>query len=470
MIGTAAPAPAKGPAWRRILTDPWTAITLLGLLFAAGASFAPRSAIVLAPAMALAGFLVWRHGLLRGGWFLFVLLLPLRGPLGVDVHGTVTLQLGDVLLAFLVLAVAWQEGLDPAVSRSPFLRGGLLLLGLGILGLPFATNMVMGAAGLQQSVLNVAAFCVARRLVRNGADATRTLAAFLVGLAPAVVWGLWESTIRVELWNATQWHGMDLEFDSAGKGHVRVQATFDNTLRFSHPLSVGFGLALGLWGAALSRSRRVLLLAVGVAAAWCNRYTYSVGGAVASAAAILAAWWVFRRRTWAIALPVLVAIGIAAAPDTLATRAGRVLQGDSTSAFARIVTYQQALRIIRDHPVTGVGWGGAQDAFANRYRISRAENVGFRAENYFLHRAVALGLPGLAVSLWLCFRHLRLLHAIRRREAPGGWPRDALVVGALVFWVQAMLYPVDEAGTNQLLWILFAVTESAADAGRAAPS
>jgi O-antigen ligase len=75
-------------------------------------------------------------------------------------------------------------------------------------------------------------------------------------------------------------------------------------------------------------------------------------------------------------------------------------EASRTSTGLRLEFYRNTVAIIRDHPLLGVGTGGLPKAYADRVRGSGA-NEARHPHNEYLHIAAQIGLPGLAVLLWL---------------------------------------------------------------------
>ena len=461
-------APAPAGRGRGI---PWGVAALVAGAIALLVALAPTGVLVAPPALAIAAILVWRHGRLYGTWYLFLFLVPLRMVTGLDVWGTVTLFPGDVLLYLLTAVLLWRHGMGDLWRKSTVFRLGLLLILMSGLGLYTATRLHFGIASMQRIVGQVAVFAVARHLVRNGERATHSLLAFLAGITLAAAYGLYQAAIPVEAWNVANWDDMILAVDSSGVAHVRVESTFNHTLRFSHALSAAFGIALGLVPLRRGLLWRGGLLGLAVATAWCNRYTYSISGTLGVAAAIGVFALVHRRHRFAILLPIAVLAALVTVPQALLQRVQDMSTGRSTSAMARIITYRQALQVVRDHPLLGVGWGGIHTSLEYDYRISRAETVGFTAENQFLLRGVALGIPGILLMMALCVVFFR--NATRRprdtRAGPGApgpetdgasWPAAAILVGGAAYYVQAMFIPAAEMSNSYLLWFLYALAEA----------
>jgi O-antigen ligase len=123
------------------------------------------------------------------------------------------------------------------------------------------------------------------------------------------------------------------------------------------------------------------------------------------------------------------------------------------------MTSGQALSILRDRPITGVGWGGIRSKLEHEYRVARGTAIAYAAENYFLQRGMALGFPGLLLYVGLFVLFFR--KALRSRgDAPDAmWPRIAILAGGAAFYMQAQAVPGTQATANYVLWFLFAVAE-----------
>ncbi|MDP3715791.1 MAG: O-antigen ligase family protein, partial [Burkholderiales bacterium] len=82
-----------------------------------------------------------------------------------------------------------------------------------------------------------------------------------------------------------------------------------------------------------------------------------------------------------------------------------------SSAGFRLEFYSNTLRIVADHPLTGVGTGGFPDAYAEQVR-GTAMVATRNPHNEYLHIAAQIGLVGLAAMLalfavqWRAARHL----------------------------------------------------------------
>jgi O-antigen ligase len=425
-------------------------------------AFAPMWACIAVCLFVVGAVLVWRYGLRRGLWYLLVASTPFREPLTVEIYGTVSIYLSDVLLFALFADVALRGGLREIWKRSTTLKIGVAVLALSLPGLFTATRLFWGVAAVYRIACQLALFVVAVDALRSGREAVRTLVAVLVGLAPSIAYGFYQASLPLGS-DLPDWASKLITWDLSGRSMLRVYSTFDQTLRFSHYLSVGFGIALGLAFSTLRRAWKGVVLTIGAAAAYCNMFTYSIGGVLGVLTAAIATLVLSRRRALLL-LPVLLLPLILLSPAALIGKADRILTGDAATVAARMVTYRQSIMIMRDRPIIGVGWGSVRSFLEGDYQLTRSGAVARGAENYFLQRGMALGVTGLALYVALCVIFFR---NVSRRGPPDdpAWPRAALLIGGLAFYVQAQTFPAAHATSNYLLWVMFAVAENMARAG-----
>lgn len=451
------------------MRSPWLPV-LAGLTaIILAVAVAPYVATVVVLSLAVACWLVWRFGARTGLWFLFVASIPFREALSIDIHGTASLFPSDLLLIGLFAEAAYRGELRRLWRSSVVFRIGLAILALSLLGLLTASRLFWGVASIYRIALQIAVFVVASSVVRSGRDATRTLVAVVVGLAPAVAYGFYQASLPFGT-VLPDWSSYLVAYGPAGERSVRVFSTFDQPLRFSHYLTIGFGLSLGLALSNLRRAVKAALLVVGAAAAYCNVFTYSIAGTLGMLSA--AGTMLALGRRWAAALlPVLIVLLLLLSPAALLNKASRILAGDTASVAARIVTYQQSLLVMRDRPFLGAGWGSVRSSMEYDHRITRASAVAFGAENYFLQRGVALGVPGLALYVALCVLFFRNLIRSRGSPATASWPGAAILVGGVAFYVQAQSFPAANVTSTYLLWLFFALAgRMVEEARRPAPA
>ncbi|MEZ5064392.1 MAG: O-antigen ligase family protein [bacterium] len=439
----------------------WLGVGLSAAVIALGVAYAPAATGILIPLTVVAAGLAWRYGAARGLWYAFLISIPLRQPLGYDLFGTTTVFLSDLILYALFLSVLSRSEVVSLWRQSRQGRVGLGILLLSIPGLYTAASLVQQVATIQRLVGQLMVLYLVRHFVRDPREAVRTLGAFLIGMLPAIAFGFYQTTISVGASNFGDWADVPLAHDETGRSYVRVFSTFDHSLRFSHALTVSFAVSLGLAMRATG-ARRIVLLAITIASAACNAATYSISGVLGMAAALGAAVLIRFGRKALLALPILAIAAWVLLPDAMIYKASQMVTGESTSTLSRLVTYHRTVLVLADHPLTGLGWGSIGADVFRDYRIARSESIGVGAENWWLHHGLALGIPGLILAGMILVFFFR--DATRHARE---WPRTAILVGGLGYFVQAMLYPSAGFVAGYVLWILIGLSERMAVASRA---
>lgn len=99
-------------------------------------------------------------------------------------------------------------------------------------------------------------------------------------------------------------------------------------------------------------------------------------------------------------------------------------QAEETSTGLRLEFYRYSLKIVRDHPLLGVGVGGFAEAYAKQIKdpkMARSDNP----HNEYLLVATQLGLIGLAALLYLFYTQWRLASLLPT-------PRDTILARGVV--------------------------------------
>ncbi len=436
----------------------WILLAGVLALLALAVNAAPLSTAIGVVAVVAGVALSRRFGPFEALWYVFVASIPLREPLSFDFHGTVSLCASDVLLLWLVVASVRRGGFRDMWRERRTLHIAAAIVLLSIAGLFTASHFFWGVASIYRIIGQIAVFIVATTVVRDGRQATRALLAVLAGLVPAIVYGFYQALLPFGA-DLPDWGNRLIAHGFHGERNLRVFSTFKHTLLFSHYLSTGVGIAIGLLASRLSRGLRVLVALLAIAAVYCNFFTYSIGGLIGMTAGVVTALVIGWGRRAIIFLLLFFVLLTAFAPAAFLNKAERVFKGEATTGVARLVTYSQAFAVMRAHPFVGVGWGGIRRALEHDYQVTRAHVVAFGAENYFLQRGMALGIPG--IILYVALAVIFFLGMIRSRGRPG-WPRTAMLAGGVAFYVQAQSFPAAETPGNYLLWMLFALAASMA--------
>ena len=234
---------------------------------------------------------------------------------------------------------------------------------------------------------------------------------------------------------------------------------------------VGAGIALTSWRSQWARGACYLTIVLGGAALFFT-LTRSVwiGGFLGVVCALL-----LTRQTRRIVVPALL-VGTVAVTATLllspTIRSETIGRTESQSpVWDRENTDLAALKIISEHPLTGVGWENFINV-SSQYMRQQPDypitGVGLEVHNVFLSHAAELGIPGLLLwllafggAVWHAFspfpwsRGRRAGHGSRAPPEDFSW-RDPWRVGGvaivLCFLVVANLAPFSQALPNSLLW------------------
>jgi O-antigen ligase len=186
------------------------------------------------------------------------------------------------------------------------------------------------------------------------------------------------------------------------------------------------------WGRDLVRDGRRFAYLVGLAPlALALLLSLSRGAIVLGIpAALLAMGWMAGKR-WRTATLVALALGIMVLIPLLQTpRFADMLNPTQGTTGFRVALWYSTLTLVRDRPLLGVGPDNYLYAYRTRYVLPTAwEEFNLsHPHNVLLDFAARLGLPGLAVFLWLQVAFWRSLAALRTRRRCSGWAR-ALAIG-----------------------------------------
>ena len=141
-----------------------------------------------------------------------------------------------------------------------------------------------------------------------------------------------------------------------------------------------------------------------------------------------------HKKVLLLGLPLLVLVVLLLVPQAVKTRVLSTLNWHEKTAQERLSMWSSGLRIIRDHPWTGVGMG----AMVDRYKHYREENspvdpnrrIG-HLHNNIIQVAAERGLLGLACWLWIWLAYGYETWRIYRRLGPEHTGAKALVLGSL---------------------------------------
>jgi O-antigen ligase len=199
-----------------------------------------------------------------------------------------------------------------------------------------------------------------------------------------------------------------LHFDSLGK---RPQGISHHYMTFSGFLMLGLSAALSrivfgtrdrLWPALVIPAIVVALFLTLGRGAW-------VGASIA--VAVLLSLKDFRLIA---AIPVVIAVAFAMAPDTVARRMTSVFDLQDPSNRDRVAMLQTGVAMTRAHPLTGVGPNMVEKVYVQYRAPGSVEPVNQHLHNVPMQIAAERGIPALAVFIWFIYRLSRALLAMFR--------------------------------------------------------
>ena len=169
------------------------------------------------------------------------------------------------------------------------------------------------------------------------------------------------------------------------------------------------------------------------------------------------------RRLLAVA-PVLAALVIAMAPAGITDRVFSTFDLNDPSNRDRFAMGRAGVRMIRDHPLTGVGPDMVQVVYAD-YRDTRAVNeTNPHLHNVPLQIAAERGLPALALWLWFIAATTRAL--LREMKREGSRALAAGGLAAMAAMLAAGMFEYNFGDSEFLMLFLVIVTLPAAAARR----
>lgn len=139
----------------------------------------------------------------------------------------------------------------------------------------------------------------------------------------------------------------------------------------------------------------------------------------------------------------------------------RAFSGANINDFSwrnRVSAWHGSLRMVRDHPFLGVGWGQVEQSFTHAYQAERLEEPAAVQLNDYLTLANSAGLPVLLCFLIYVFLSLRW--SPRVCFFPGGAQNEIGALRAVVllllvgFWFEGGLFKLP---TSVLFWLVLAL-------------
>jgi len=243
--------------------------------------------------------------------------------------------------------------------------------------------------------------------------------------ATTLIWVLIATSTLMALYGLSQslTHGMDFRV----RGTMSIYMTFAGILMLVDLMTVAQLLFRThrlqmFWAVPALLIITAALLMTQTRSAWC--------GLIAGCCVIFG----LRNKVFLLALPLVVLVVLLLIPQTIKIRALSILDRREITAQERLSMWSSGLRIVRDHPWTGIGMGAMARIYP-RYRepdspVNPKRRIG-HLHNNVIQVAAERGLLGLACWLWIWLAYGYQTWRIYGRLGPEDTGAKALVVGSL---------------------------------------
>ncbi|HMJ97035.1 MAG TPA: O-antigen ligase family protein [Thermoleophilaceae bacterium] len=367
---------------------------------------------------------------------------PLRPPLSFDSSSTLLVQIADdgrlgrllplyFVLAAAAAALAWHALRDRELRAVPMQVAlpAAAFFAFACCSLFWADDVEAGTNLLLFFTLPFVALLatVARASFPPWAPRGLAMAALALATLFAAV-GLWQAATH-ELF----FYAPNLAVSNANTDYFRVTSLFGDPSLYGRHVVLGIGVALTLL--ATRRWHAWPLIGL-VAVMWAGLlFSYSQSSMVALLVitVALAVATGDRRVRRAVA-----ALTLAAALAGCGYLAVQVAGGESLNRITsdRTNRVEDAVRVIKEHPVVGVGIGG-QPRASRRLAGSERPTPNFVSHTTPLTVFAELGAIGLVLYAWLLVGGARLILQVRRLDEPLGLALGVTFIG---LFVHALFY------------------------------
>lgn len=285
--------------------------------------------------------------------------------------------------------LAWTA--RPARERAPVVAASLAWFAAHLVSATFALDPAASfhrvAKGLMPLIV-----VLAGDLARPPRTLRRATGVLLVSAAASAIFGIISWALH---------HGPD----------GRARGAVGHYMTFGGQLMLLGALALGLVVAAPGRWRAGAAACLGVVtAALVLTFTRSAWIGTAIAVTVIAA---VRRPRWVPWVAVGVALVVAVAPPRYRDRALSAFDLHHVTNVQRTYMWRAGLRMLRDHPLTGVGLEDLKPVY-DRYREPGATERAGHLHSVPIQIAATMGLVGVVAFAWLVV-------ALARVPLAGGW-------------------------------------------------
>ena len=367
---------------------------------------------------------------------------PLRPPLSFDTTSTFLVTFADdgrlgrllplyFVLAAAALALGWRTLRGHEVRALPrtIALPAAAFFAFACCSLLWADDVEAGTNLLLFFTLPFATLVATVARAEFPAWAPRALAATALALASifAAV-GLWQAATH-ELF----FYAPNLATSNANTDYFRVTSLFGDPSLYGRHVVLGIGVALTLLATRRWRTWPLIALLTLMWGGLLFSYSQSSMAALLTLTLALAVATGDRRVRRAVGLLALAAVLAAAAYVAVQVADGRSLNRITSDRTERV---EDAVRVIEEHPILGVGIGG-QPRASRLAAGSDRPTPNFVSHTTPLTVFAELGVVGLLLYVWLLVGGMRLVMQVRKRHEPLALALGAAFIG---LFVHALFY------------------------------
>lgn len=237
----------------------------------------------------------------------------------------------------------------------------------------------------------------------------------------------------------------------------RPQGTLGHWMTYSGLLMLVFSIALARVLYARNERTWAALVIPALAVAIAVSFTRSAMVGVLAAAALLFALKDFRLFA---VVPILMAVFIAVAPGKVYQRFVSIFDLSDPTNRDRVAMLHEGERMIRAHPLEGVGPAMVQRLYAEYRGPDAVEKINPHLHNVPLQIAAERGLPALAAWIW--FMAALVLDLWRRFARSGARFLPAAALACVAALLTAGLFEYNFGDSEVLMLFLIVITLPAA--------
>jgi putative inorganic carbon (HCO3(-)) transporter len=276
--------------------------------------------------------------------------------------------------------------------------------------------------------------------IRTTADLKRLVWTILAAAVIVVGYGFVQAIMATD----TQGHAW-VDPSQFADIKFRVYSTLENPNLLAGFLVMMDAFFLGFAYKIKDRRTRMWLLGLFVVFSACLGLTYSRGAWISLLAVMVAGSLAYGRNTWWIVI--LVPLALFFFSDSFADRIMSIIHPVDTSASLRLALWESTMAMIRDYPLTGIGWGAYLWTYPTYdFFIQNPDVKIFHAHNMYLHMMAEVGIPAFLLFLAIIGKTVYMAVRVAKRSA------DKWLAGMAMGIIASMLSLLVNGVTDHILF------------------